>query len=107
MSPWRHAGRAGAPPPDDGGDRTGAALLPLVLLLGASRHHRPDPPTSPSHSPSPVQACAGQGGIGPDDPRVSGPGGVPGRYGRLVRSDPTDCPTTPAPTPSPGTYRLT
>jgi hypothetical protein len=81
-----------------------AALLPLVLLLGGARHHRQDPPPSPSDSPSPVQACAGQGGIGPDDPRMSGPGGVPGRYGRLVLAVPTDCPTT---TPSPGTYRLT
>jgi hypothetical protein len=84
-----------------------AALLPLVLLFGGARHHRQDPRPSPSDSPRPVQACAGQGGIGPDDPRMSGPGGVPGRYGRLVLSVPTDCPTTPVPTPSPGTYRLT
>jgi len=81
------------------------ALLPLVLLLGAARHHRPDPPSPPSHSPAPAPACTDQGGAGPSDPRMSGPGGAPGRHVRPVL-DPTGCPT-PAPTPSPGTYRLT
>ena len=79
-------------------------LLPLVLLLGAARHHRPDPPTPPSHSPAPAPACTDRGG-GPGDRRVAGPGGAPGRHVRPVL-DPTDCPT-PAPTPSPGAYRLT